>query len=155
MLTNFSEQDKVIVEKIQSYCLYQDRCLKEVKKKLNTLNTEKDLQLKIINYLVDSDYLNEERFTKFFIQGKLRIKKWGKIKLKYELKVRGIDNKIIEAHIKNISEDEYLSYFDEFSSNKIKFLKGNINQKKSSFINYFTYRGWENYLIYEKLKDIN
>ena len=83
MLTDFSEQDWMIVEKIQSYCIYQDRCEKEVKKKLYTFNVEKDLQLKIINYLIDNDYLNEERFTKLFIQGKLRIKKWGKMKLKF------------------------------------------------------------------------
>ena len=155
MPTSFSEEEKLILEKIKSYCQYQHRCVKEVRNKVHSYKTNTKLTEKIISFLIDNDYLNEERFAQLFIQGKLRIKKWGKIKLKYELKGRGIDNKIIEAHIKNISEDEYLSYFDEFSSNKIKFLKGNINQKKRSFINYFTYRGWENYLIYEKLKDIN
>ena len=155
MPINFSDQDKVIIDKIQSYCLYQDRCIKEVKNKLFSLKVNYDLGQKIINHLIDNDYLNEERFVKLFIQGKLRIKKWGKIKLKYELKIRGINNNIIDAHIKNISEDEYISYFDEFSSAKIKFLKGTLDKKKRSFINYFTYRGWENQLIYQKLKDIN
>lgn len=155
MPINFSDQDKVIIDKIQSYCLYQDRCIKEVKNKLFSLKVNDDLGQKIINHLIDNDYLNEERFVKLFIQGKLRIKKWGKIKLKYELKIRGINNNIIDAHIKNISEDEYISYFDEFSSAKIKFLKGTLDKKKRSFINYFTYRGWENQLIYQKLKDIN
>ena len=155
MLTDFSEQDWMIVEKIQSYCIYQDRCEKEVKKKLYTFNVEKDLQLKIINYLIDNDYLNEERFTKLFIQGKLRIKKWGKMKLKFELKSRGVENSMIDKYINEISDDEYIAYFNEFSSNKIKFLKGTKDQKKRSFINYFTYRGWENYLIYQKLKEIS
>ena len=155
MPINFSDQDKVIIDKIQSYCLYQDRCIKEVKNKLFSLKVNNNLVEKIINHLIDNDYLNEERFVKLFIQGKLRIKKWGKIKLKYELKIRGINNNIIDAHIKNISEDEYISYFDEFSSAKIKFLKGTLDKKKRSFINYFTYRGWENQLIYQKLKDIN
>ena len=155
MLTDFSEQDWMIVEKIQSYCIYQDRCEKEVKKKLYTFNVEKDLQLKIINYLIDNDYLNEERFTKLFIQGKLRIKKWGKMKLKFELKSRGVENSMIDKYINEISDDEYTAYFNEFSSNKIKFLKGTKDQKKRSFINYFTYRGWENELIYQKLRDIN
>ena len=155
MPINFSDQDKVIIDKIQSYCLYQDRCIKEVKNKLFSLKVNNNLGEKIINHLIDNDYLNEERFVKLFIQGKLRIKKWGKIKLKYELKIRGINNNIIDAHIKNISEDEYISYFDEFSSSKIKFLKGSLDKKKRSFINYFTYRGWENQLIYQKLKDIN
>ena len=155
MPINFSDQDKVIIDKIQSYCLYQDRCINEVKNKLFSLKVNDDLGQKIINHLIDNDYLNEERFVKLFIQGKLRIKKWGKIKLKYELKIRGINNNTIDTHIKNISEDEYISYFDEFSSAKIKFLKGTLDKKKRSFINYFTYRGWENQLIYQKLKDIN
>ena len=37
-----------------------------------------------------------------FIQGKLRIKKWGRIKLKYELRLKGIDIKIINKHINQI-----------------------------------------------------
>ena len=155
MHTSFSEEDKLILEKIKSYCQYQERCTKEVRKKLYNLKTSTESTEKIISFLRNNDFLNDERFVKFFIQGKLRIKKWGKIKLKYELKSRGINYKLVDTYIKNISDDEYVSYFEEFSSKKIKFLKGTLDQKKRSFINYFTYRGWENELIYQKLRDIN
>ena len=155
MHTSFSKEEKLILDKIKSYCQYQERCTKEVRKKLNTLKARTESTEKIISFLKHNDFLKDERFVQFFIQGKLRIKKWGKIKLKYELKSRGINYQIIETSIKNIPDDEYISYFDEFSSNKIKFLKGTMDQKKRSFINYFTYRGWENDLIYQKLRDIN
>ena len=155
MPINFSDDEKIIVEKIQSYCRYQERCTKEVRKKLYTLKTSNESTEKIISFLTNNDLLNDERFIKFFIQGKLRIKKWGKIKLKYELKSRGINYQIIETYINDIHDHEYISYFEEFSSNKIKYLKGTLDQKKRSFINYFTYRGWENELIYQKLRDIN
>ena len=155
MHTSFSKEEKLILEKIKSYCQYQERCTKEVRKKLYNLKTSTESTEKIISFLTNNDFLNDERFVKFFIQGKLRIKKWGKIKLKYELKSRGINYQIIETYINDIPENEYISYFEEFSSNKIKFLKGTMDQKKRSFINYFTYRGWENELIYQKLRDIN
>ena len=155
MLISFTEDEKIIIEKIQSYCLYQDRCINEVKYKLYSFKVSSQLVENIVEYLIDNDYLNEERYTKMFIQGKLRIKKWGRIKLKYELRSKGIDIKIINEHINQINEEDYIEYFNEFSTNKIKFLKGSNNQKKRSFINYFTYRGWENNLIYEKLKDLN
>ena len=155
MHTSFSEEEKLILEKIKSYCQYQERCTKEVRKKLYALKASTESIEKIISFLKHNDFLNDQRFVQFFIQGKLRIKKWGKIKLKYELKSRGINYQIIETSIKNISDEEYISYFEEFSSNKIKFLKGTLDQKKRSFINYFTYRGWENDLIYQKLRDIN
>ena len=155
MPISFTEDEKIIIEKIQSYCLYQDRCVKEVKNKLYSFKVSSQLVENIVEYLIDNDYLNEERYTKMFIQGKLRIKKWGRIKLKYELRSKGIDIKIINEHINQINEEDYIEYFNEFSTNKIKFLKGTLDQKKRSFINYFTYRGWENDLIYQKLRDIN
>ena len=155
MTISFSEDEKYILEKIQSYCQYQERCIKEVKNKLYSFKVSSQLAKNIVEYLIDNDYLNEVRFTKMFIQGKLRIKKWGRIKLKYELRSKGIDIKIINEHINQINEEDYIKYFNEFSTSKIKFLKGSKDQKKRSFINYFTYRGWENSLIYQKLKDIN
>ena len=155
MSISFSEDEKLIVEKIQSYCLYQERCIKEVKNKLFFFKVSPKFVNDLTKHLIENDYINEERFSEMFIQGKLRIKKWGRIKLKYELKLKGIDAKIIDAKINKIREEEYLNYFNQFSRKKIKLLKGNYNQKKTSFINYFTYRGWEKSLIYEKLKDIN
>ena len=140
---------------MRSYCMYQERCIQEVKKKLTRLQVIPKTKSKVINHLIDNDYLNEVRFTKSFIQGKLRIKKWGKIKLNYELRIRGVKKFIIDEEINKISKDDYYDYFNEFSNNKIKILKGSKDQKKRSFINYFTYRGWENNLIYEKLNEIN
>ena len=155
MLIKLSKDEKVILEKMRSYCMYQERCIKEVKKKLTSLQVIPKTKSKVINHLIDNDYLNEVRFTKSFIQGKLRIKKWGKIKLNYELRIRGVKKFIIDEEINKISKDDYYDYFNEFSNNKIKILKGSKDQKKRSFINYFTYRGWENNLIYEKLNEIN
>lgn len=155
MSIKLSKDEKLILEKMRSYCMYQERCIQEVKKKLTRLQVIPKSKSKIINHLIDDDYLNEVRFTKSFIQGKLRIKKWGRIKLNYELKMRGVKKFIIDEEINKISKRDYYDYFNEFSINKIKTLKGSKEQKKRSFINYFTYRGWENSLIYEKLKDIS
>ena len=155
MLIKLSKDEKLILEKMRSYCMYQERCIQEVKKKLTRLQVIPKSKSKIINHLIDDDYLNEVRFTKSFIQGKLRIKKWGRIKLNYELKIRGVKKFIIDEEINKISKEDYYDYFNEFSNNKIKTLKGSKEQKKRSFINYFTYRGWENNLIYEKLNEIN
>ena len=155
MPIKLSRDEKVILEKMRSYCMYQERCILEVKKKLTRLQVVPKSKSKIINHLIDDDYLNEVRFTKSFIQGKLRIKKWGRIKLNYELSIRGIKKFIIDEEINKISKVDYYQYFNEFSNNKIKTLTGSKEQKKRSFVNYFTYRGWENNLIYEKLNEIN
>ena len=96
MSIKLSKDEKLILEKMRSYCMYQERCIQEVKKKLTRLQVIPKSKSKIINHLIDDDYLNEVRFTKSFIQGKLRIKKWGRIKLNYELKIRGVKKFIID-----------------------------------------------------------
>jgi len=58
MPISFTEDEKIIIEKIQSYCLYQDRCIKEVKNKLFSLKVNDDLGQKIINHLIDNDFLS-------------------------------------------------------------------------------------------------
>lgn len=155
MPIKLSKDEKVILEKMRSYCMYQERCILEVKKKLSRLHVVPKSKSKIIDRLIEDNYLNEVRFSKSFIQGKLRIKKWGRIKLNYELSIRGIKKFIIDEEINKISKEDYYQYFNEFSNNKIKTLTGSKEQKKRSFVNYFTYRGWENNLIYEKLNEIN
>ena len=59
MPINFSDQDKVTIDKIQSYCLYQDRCIKEVKNKLFSLKVNYDLGQKIINHLIDNTNISK------------------------------------------------------------------------------------------------
>ena len=90
MSIKLSKDEKLILEKMRSYCMYQERCIQEVKKKLTRLQVITKTKSKIIDHLIEDDYLNELRFAKSFIQGKLRIKKWGRIKLNYELRIRGI-----------------------------------------------------------------
>ena len=110
MTISFSEDEKYILEKIQSYCQYQERCIKEVRNKLFSLKATNKTADKILQSLIDNDYLNEDRYAKMFIQGKLRIKKWGRIKLKYELRLKGLDINIIDDNINKIKEEEYTQY---------------------------------------------
>ena len=55
MPISFTEDDKIIIEKIQSYCLYQERCVKEVKNKLFSLKVSSKSSNDIIEYLIDND----------------------------------------------------------------------------------------------------
>ena len=52
--------------------------------------------------------------------GKLRIKKWGRIKLNYELKMRGVKKFIIDGEINKISERDYYDYLTNFQLIKSK-----------------------------------
>ncbi|MGK0127682.1 MAG: regulatory protein, partial [Candidatus Azotimanducaceae bacterium] len=73
---------------LERYCVYQDRCHKEVISKLYDCNMIPETHDIIIVHLIQHDFLNEERFSKSYARGKFRIKKWGKVRIVRELKFR-------------------------------------------------------------------
>src|ERR1700682_4185537 len=78
--------------KAQAYCTYQERTQQEVRNKLYKLGLHKTDVENTIDLLISYNFLNEELFAVTFAGGKFRIKKWGRIKIKLELKKRKISD---------------------------------------------------------------
>jgi len=96
-----------ILEKIRHYCAYQERCHAEVKNKLYELGCNTDTVNDMMVKLIESGFLNEERFAKAFAGGKFRTKKWGRLKIKRELVARKITDYCIKSAMQEIDEELY------------------------------------------------
>ena len=77
-------------KKMEYFCVYQDRCHQEVERKMNEHQLIPEAQEKILLYLMQHNFLNEERFSKSFARGKFRIKNWGKQRITRALKSKNI-----------------------------------------------------------------
>ena len=80
----------IALAKAAKYCAYQERCHWDMEKKLKEWNIDVDIHDEIIAELIQLGFLNEERFTIAYTQGKVNIKKWGRKKIVFELKKRNI-----------------------------------------------------------------
>ena len=141
-----------VQKKLEHYCAYQERCHKEVNKKLRDIGVQRNTKDIILTKLIETDYLNETRFAKSFVRGKFRIKKWGKIRLIKELKIREISDWNIKNALKEISYEEYLDCCKILVK---KFWLSNKNKplfiKKKKVWSALNYRGWETELIMENI----
>ncbi len=141
--------------KLENYCVYRERCHKEVENKLYEMRMIPEAKEKIIMHLIEHDLLNEERFAKAFARGKFRIKKWGKQRIIRELKYKGISKYNIDSALKEISDVDYLNAFNELSEKIFNSItESNKNKKKRKLIDYLMYRGWESHLIYDKVNEL-
>ena len=142
------------LSKLQKYCSYQDRCHKEVFQKLKEMRMIPEASEKIIAALVDGNYLNEERFAMAFVRGKFKIKKWGKRRLKSELKQRNISNYLLCKSLKQIKDEEYNATFEALANRKAASLNGTLPIKKKKLADYLLYRGWESHKVYDKINKL-
>lgn len=138
--------------KLEAYCAYQERCIQEVTKKLVGWGFYGEQQDNLIADLIVNNFLNEERFASAYVSGKMRIKKWGRIKIKLKLKEKKISTYSIDKAFKEIDEDEYLANLNDLTQKKFENVKGKTKwDKKAKIQRYLLSKGYENELVYEAL----
>lgn len=142
--------------KAQSWCAYQERCQQEVRDKLYEWGLYPDAVENIIAELISGNFLNEERFAIAFAGGKFRIKKWGRIKIKGELKKRKISDYCIRKGMAEISDRDYMKTLRKLAADKIASTKEkHYLKKKYKVMQYLLSKGYENDLVREVVEEEN
>lgn len=145
-----------IQSKLEYYCSYQERCYKDVDNKLNSFSLIPEAREKILTYLIENNFINEERFAKSFTRGKHNYKNWGKNRIIQELKYRDISQRLIQSALAEIPEDNYIENFNSLAEKHWHSIKERKGPKKSKkFVDYLLRKGYETNLIYDKLKELN
>ena len=91
------------------FCGYRERSKKEVEDKLKTKSFNQKIIKVCIERLVELDFLNNIRFSKSFSRGKNNNNRWGKNKIKFHLKNKGLTDDEINIGIESIDEESYLN----------------------------------------------
>jgi regulatory protein len=163
-LTNFGLMDqpkankisdeKVAFGKAENYCAYQERSQQEVRDKLFEWGVYPSVVERIISKLIESNFLNEERFAIAYATGKFRQKGWGRNKIKQGLKLKKVSDSLIKKALKSIDEDEYLEMLRRIIQKKELSVTEKVSYKRKYKLHqYALSRGFENDLIGDVLRD--
>jgi regulatory protein len=137
------------LQKAKHYCRYQQRSHSEVKQKLYSLALKKKDVDELLAQLIEEKYLNEEEFAIAFARGKFRMKQWGKVKIKYELKLKKVSDYCIKKALKEIDENDYRQTLEKLARERLESLKTekNIFIKKRKLQDFLFQKGYENELV--------
>ena len=142
-------------QKLEYYCSYQERCHDEVQTKLYQLGMNRAESDEVIVHLLENDYLNEERFACAFARGKFRIKQWGKIRITGELKLRHASTYVIKTALKEIKDEDYWETFEKLAEHHWDTIREtNMMKKRKKFCDFMIRKGWEQPMIYAKVKEL-
>lgn len=133
------------LQKLRHYCGYQERSHGEVQEKLYSFGLrKKDVEVALAT-LIEENYLNEERFALQFAGGHFRLKNWGRVKIRYELKQRQVSEYCIKKALATIGEEDYEQALSRLATKKWESLHGeeNIFSKKRKMQDYLLQKGYE------------
>lgn len=135
-------QKKLTVEaaviRAQKYCLYQERCTKQVEAWLKRFGIEGGLAASVMKELVNEGFLNDERFACAFARGKFRINGWGRAKIIRGLRALSLNEELIGKGLGQIDDDEYCQKLEKLIEKKI----GLAGDKELSFEDKMKVSSW-------------
>ncbi|SRR5579862_1921568 len=144
---NFTREE--LLQKVRHYCRYQHRCHQEVREKLYSFAIKKEEVEELLSKLIEERSLNEEDFATAFARGKFRMKQWGKIKIRHELRLKKVSEYCIARALDAIEEHEYIATLEKLAGEKADSLSAEKNElvRKTKLRDYLLQKGFEPALI--------
>ena len=145
-----------VLEKMAKYCAYQERCVKDVKDKLKSFDLPEKEKTKILDYLLDNRFVDNERFAKAFVRGKVNQSGWGVNKIRFHLMQKGIDKELIDEALGQTDEEVYRQRLIDILKTKSKTVKAASDyEKKRKLAAYAMQKGFEGPLVWEVVKEFD
>jgi regulatory protein len=142
-----AEKLKETLSKMRAWCDRADRCSTDVEHKILRAGASQEQAGELLVQLTTEGYLDDVRYADSFVSGHFRIKKWGRIKLKHALRMKGIPDGIISRAIQaNIQQTAYLGALESVVRHKApraKVASADRRKWKAKLLNYTYGRGYE------------
>ncbi|MCT4615335.1 MAG: RecX family transcriptional regulator [Marinifilaceae bacterium] len=143
------------LSKAAEICSKSEKCSNDIIKKLNSWGLEKDYHEKVIDYLIDNNFIDHERYTNAFCNDKFKYNKWGKQKIKFQLKSKFIESQYIDKALAKIDQTEYYNMAKELIQYKLNNIKYDDKyQAKNKLLSFGASRGFEADILFNIIDDL-
>ena len=146
--------DKTIYDKLTNYCAYQERCAEDVKQKLLKLKEDKNNFTEYIIRLQTENFLNEDRYAKYFVRWHEK-KKWGKTKIKMAWLRKRSESALIKKYLDDMDEANYDEQIKAIVEKKWDTIKAKSpHDKKTKLLRLLLSKGYEMNKALTAMKDL-
>jgi len=148
-MENQEQAAKQAFSKMARLCSRSEQCSADIRKKIAAFELPEETIDEIIKNLKTEKYLDDERYAKAYIKDKFRFNKWGRIKLRHNLRMKGVSENYIQAGLDEIDEEKYKAVLIKTMKTKAKTVKKkNRFEKMGQIIRFAQTRGFEPELIH-------
>ena len=139
-------------EKAMQLCSRKECCRKEAFDKAVTWGCTPSEARQLVDFLVEQKFIDERRYTKAFVNDKLRINKWGRVKIACMLRSKNVDQEIISDVLSEIDEPEYQQLLTNELQKKYRTIRqGKTFEISGKLFRFAASRGFEPEMIGEEI----
>lgn len=150
------ENDKnEVYKRMAALCSRSEQCSVDIHRKITASGLTDEEADEIIGKLKAEKFINDDRYTKSYVSDKFRLNKWGKVKIRHFLRMKGLPDDVIQRELEAIDEDKYRKVLLKTMKDKARTLKKKPKfEKMGQIIRFAQNRGFEPELIHRYLHEV-
>jgi regulatory protein len=143
---------KTALSKAMAICSRSEHCTDDIRLKLQLWGVGETDIIRIISELTRENFINEKRYAEAFVKDKFRYNKWGKVKIRANLKLKKLPVEMIGSALDSIDDDLYKKTLADLLASRRRSVKAkNQYDLKGKLLRYGLSKGFESDLLYNIL----
>lgn len=139
--------EKTILAKLQRLCSRAEYCTSDIRRKAvkalsGVPGPLEEMADRIVASLVEERYVDDARYAAAFAREKSSLQGWGPVKIRYQLRSKGISEDVIKAALGEIENDRAVEKLERLVAAKARTLDGDP-QRRLKLIRFALSRGYE------------
>lgn len=146
---------KQVISQMAALCSRSEQCSPDIRKKITASGLTDEDADEILEYLKKEKFIDDRRYVEAYVAEKFRINQWGRIKMRYYLRMKGLKDDIIEIGLEALDENKYIDVLLKTMKEKAKKTGGkNKYEKMGHIIRFVQSRGFEPELIHRYMNEV-
>ena len=117
--------EKKVLERLQRQCARMEYCTSDIRRKaLKAMEGDAEAAERIVASLVEDRFVDDRRYASAFAREKASLQGWGPVKIRFQLRGKGISDEVIAEALQEIDPEKAASRLDKLAADKYRLLKG-------------------------------
>ena len=117
--------EKKVLERLQRQCARMEYCTFDIRRKaLKAMEGDAEAAERIVASLVEDRFVDDRRYASAFAREKAALQGWGPVKIRFQLRGKGISDDVIAGALQEIDPEKAASKLEKLAADKYRLLKG-------------------------------
>ena len=117
-------EEKKVLERLQRQCARMEYCTSDIRRKaFKALEGDAEAADRVVAALVKDRFVDDRRYAAAFAREKAALQGWGAIKIRFQLRGKGVSDEIITEALQEIDPAKASSKLDKLAAERYRLLK--------------------------------
>ena len=145
--------DEMLV-RMAGLCAGAEQCVADIRSKILRQGFTPEEADRMIGYLRENRYLDDDRYARAYATDKVRFSGWGRMKVRMGLRAKGMGDRTITQALEYISEADYGEALRKVMSAKAKSLDLSDVKDRQYLYRHLASRGFESQMIIADMRKL-